>query len=160
VKWLEKGDRNTGFFHAMCSEKRRRNRVGRLKNEAGGWEESEERKKVVISNYFGNLFRSSNIQGATQQLINVVEPSVTEEMNEQLCRPFSAEEVKMALDNIGDLKAPGPDGLPSIFYKKCWDLVGNKVTAEVLAVLAGGIFQKDGTTPQSPSYQKYRTLNR
>jgi hypothetical protein len=51
---------------------------------------------------------------------------VIEEMNEQMYWPFSAEEVKMALDSIGDLKALGPDGLPSIFYKKCWDLVGNK----------------------------------
>jgi hypothetical protein len=41
-------------------------------------------------------------------------------------------------DSIGDLKAPGSDGMPSIFYKNCWDLVGNKVTAEVLDVLAGG----------------------
>jgi hypothetical protein len=65
VKWLEKGDKNMGFFHAMCSEKIRRNRVGRLKNEVGGWEESEEGKNAVISNYFGNLFKSSNIQGAT-----------------------------------------------------------------------------------------------
>lgn len=59
-------------------------------------------------------------------------------MIDHLCRPFSAEEVKSALDSIGDLKAPGPDGMPSIFYKNCWDLVGNKVTAEVLNVLAGG----------------------
>jgi hypothetical protein len=60
------------------------------------------------------------------------------EMNEQLCRPFSVEGVKVALDSIGDLKAPGPDGLQSIFYKSCWDLVGNKVTEEVLGVLEGG----------------------
>lgn len=147
VKWLEKGDRNTGFFHATCSEKKRTNRVGRLKNAAGGWEETEEGKKAVISNYFSNLFRSSNIDGALQQLLDAVVPSVTEEMNEQLCQPFSAEEVKLALDSIGDLKAPGPDGMPSIFYKNCWDLVGNKVTAEVLDVLARGEIPEVGMIP-------------
>lgn len=83
VKWLEKGDRNTGFFHATCSEKRRRNRVGRLLNDAGRWEESEEGKKAVISNYFTNLFRSSNIDGATLPLLDAVAPSVTEEMNDR-----------------------------------------------------------------------------
>jgi len=140
VKWLEKGDRNIGFFHATCSERKRRNRVGRLRNGAGLWEESEEGKKAVVSNYFKNLFRSSGLAGRTQHLLDVVEPLVTGEMNEQLCKPFSVDEVEKALNSIGDLKAPGPDGLPAIFYKKCWDLVGNKVTDEVLVVLAGGDF--------------------
>lgn len=44
----------------------------------------------------------------------------------------------MALDSIGDLKAPGPDGLPSIFYKSCLEIVGEQVTDEVLQVLNGG----------------------
>lgn len=70
--------------------------------------------------------------------LDAVVPMVMDEMNEWLCWPFLAEEVKAALDSIRDLKAPSPDGLPSIFYKQCWDLVGNKVTHEVLEVLAGG----------------------
>ena len=40
--------------------------------------------------------------------------------------------------NIGDLKAPGPDGMPAIFYKQLWKLVGNKLTEEVLKFLQGG----------------------
>ena len=48
VKWLEKGDRNTGVFHATCSEKKRRNTVGRLKNDAGGWEETEGKKAELF----------------------------------------------------------------------------------------------------------------
>ncbi|KAK1632760.1 hypothetical protein QYE76_007075 [Lolium multiflorum] len=59
-------------------------------------------------------------------------------MNELLCKDFTAAEVKEALESIGDLKAPGVDGLPSIFYKKSWDIVGEKVTAEVIEVLNGG----------------------
>jgi hypothetical protein len=39
-------------------------------------------------------------------------------MNDVLLAPFSAEEVKKALFDIGDLKAPGPDGLHAIFYKR------------------------------------------
>jgi hypothetical protein len=41
------------------------------------------------------------------------------------------------LDSIGDLKAPGPDGLPVIFFKKNWGTVGDKVQEEVLGVLNG-----------------------
>lgn len=58
-------------------------------------------------------------------------------MNDSLVRPFTGEEVKMALDGIGDLKAPGPDGMPTIFYKKFRNLFGQRVQEEVLAVLNG-----------------------
>jgi hypothetical protein len=46
--------------------------------------------------------------------------------------------MKLALDSIGDLKAPGPDGMPAVFYKKFWHVVGPKVHEEVLSVLNGG----------------------
>ena len=42
------------------------------------------------------------------------------------------------MQSIGDLKALGPDGMPSVFYKQCWDVVGDKIVDEVLSVLNGG----------------------
>jgi len=59
-------------------------------------------------------------------------------MNDVLMQEFSQEEVKRALDSIGDLKAPGPDGMPALFYKSFWDTVGDQVSKEVLTVLNGG----------------------
>jgi hypothetical protein len=59
-------------------------------------------------------------------------------MNESLLTPFTSEEVFVALESIGDLKAPGTDGMPSIFYKKFWNLVGDRVKSEVLQFLNGG----------------------
>lgn len=43
---------------------------------------------------------------------------ITQTTNETLQEDFTPEEIKDALDAIGDLKAPGPDGLPTIFFKK------------------------------------------
>ena len=59
-------------------------------------------------------------------------------MNEFLTAEFTADEVKIALDSMGDLKAPGMDGLPAVFYKHYWHLVGDTVVHEVLHVLRGG----------------------
>ncbi|KAI3994759.1 hypothetical protein MKX01_037310, partial [Papaver californicum] len=28
---------------------------------------------------------------------------------------------------MGSPKSPGPDGYPTIFYKKCWNVVGDEV---------------------------------
>ena len=59
-------------------------------------------------------------------------------MNKVLLEPFTGDEIWNALDSIGDLKAPGADGMPSIFYKKFWSVIGDQVIKEVLAVLNGG----------------------
>ena len=39
-------------------------------------------------------------------------------MNNALLSPYTADDVRKALFDIGDLKAPGPDGLHAIFYKR------------------------------------------
>lgn len=59
-------------------------------------------------------------------------------MNESMHSVFTAEEVKSASDGIGDLKAPGPDGMLALFFRKFWETVGEKVQTEVLAMLNGG----------------------
>ena len=38
----------------------------------------------------------------------------------------------------GDLKALGADGMPSIFYKQYWQLLGERVMKAVLDVVNGG----------------------
>lgn len=38
------------------------------------------------------------------------------------------------------MKAPGPDGMLPMFYKKCWDFVGDDVTKFVRVAFAQGEF--------------------
>lgn len=72
------------------------------------------------------------------ELIDKVEPRVTGAMRAVLDAEFTREEVKEALDYIGDLEVPGPDGMPSVVYKKHWHFMGDQIVDEVLAVLNGG----------------------
>ena len=119
--WLIKGDRNTKFFHAYASERRRVNFVKILKDDNGGTVEGSQLKCFIASQY-QNLFLSHADGG--DNVVNCIQDRVTREMNESLLAPFTGEEVWEALNGIGDLKAPGADGMPSIFYKKilvtCW----------------------------------------
>lgn len=48
-----------------------------------------------------------------------------------LILPVTNEEIKAALFSIPDNKAPGPDGFTSLFFKRCWDIIG----AEFLAAI-------------------------
>ena len=60
---------------------------------------------------------------------------VTGEMNVELTRDFTSEEVRTALYQMHPTKAPGPNGMLAIFYKKYWEIVGTSVTNMVLNVL-------------------------
>ena len=135
--WLKNSDRNTGFFHAYASERRRVNAIKKLKRDGGGVVENEEELGPFIANHYKSLFVSS-AGIINNELLQHVPQSVTTEMNDMLIQPFSEKEVKEALDSIGDLKAPGPDGMPAVFYKKFWHVVGEKIQQEVVGVLNGG----------------------
>lgn len=52
-----------------------------------------------------------------EELAQKVQRRVTPQMNEFLEKEFTREEIKTALDHIRNLKAPGPDGMPSLVYK-------------------------------------------
>ena len=60
---------------------------------------------------------------------------MTEDMLEVLSRLYSSEEVKVALFQMGPTKAPRPNGMNALFYKKFWHIVGNEVTDAVLDFL-------------------------
>lgn len=94
--------------------------------------------KQFIANQYQNLFLS-HAGGYENEVLHCVQERVTPEMNEALPAPFTCDEVWAALESIGDLKVPGPDGMPSIFYKRFWQLVGERVKKEVLDVLNGGV---------------------
>jgi hypothetical protein len=135
--WLKEGDRNTRFFHAFASAWKKKNRIKKLRREDGSEVEEGGGLTDYILSYFQDLFTS---QGGDRmpELLAAVKPCVTPAMNECLAGEFTAMEVKAALDHIGDLKAPGPDGMPSLVYKRYWHIMGEKIVEEVLNVLRGG----------------------
>jgi len=143
VYWLQqahstlliKGDRNTKFFHAQASERKRRNTIIKLKDEGVG-EVAGKYLKSFIANQYQQLFMSS-AGSQIEEVLGCIHEKVTWEMNDNMTAPFSSDEVWAALKDMGELKAPGADGTPVVFYKKFWSLVGKKVKEEVLGVLNG-----------------------
>jgi hypothetical protein len=76
ANWLKFGDRNTGYFHAVASERRKTNMIRRLRREEGGVVESEEEIGSYITNHYKSLFMSS-VGTPNDDLLHHVPTSVT-----------------------------------------------------------------------------------
>ena len=134
ANWLLHGDRNTSFFHKAATTCKKRNCIKRLLDETCVWREDMDEINSIITGYFGNLF-TSQVNVPNRNVLDHVHTRVTTDMNERLMAPYSAEEVKKALFYIGYLKAPGPDGLHAIFYKRFWPMFDDDLVAEVLSAV-------------------------
>ena len=71
--------------------------------------------------------------------MEAIQSKVLESMNARLTRDFQVEEVHRALKQMYPLKAPGPDGMPHLFFQHFWPVVGGTVTKTVLGFLNFGI---------------------
>ncbi|WZZ32808.1 hypothetical protein YC2023_016209 [Brassica napus] len=128
--WPREGDRNTKYFHAKTKQRRARNRITKIKNSMGAWVETEEGIEQVAVEYFGNLFESSNPIDI-EESIRCITETVTGEMNATLTAPVSDTEIRDAVFAIDPDKAPGLDGMTSLFYHRFWNLIAKDVTSMV-----------------------------
>jgi hypothetical protein len=105
--------------------------------EDGGVVEEPREILELVTNFYNNLFQS-HAGNRYNELLPQVPTRVTAGMNEMLIEEYSEEEIKQALDSMGDLKAPGPDGMPALFYKNFWEITSKDIVREVKALLNGG----------------------
>jgi hypothetical protein len=139
-EWLKFGDRNTRYFYACASAKRRRNHVGSLMDYNGQRVEIPGEIEAMFVEYFSNLF----IKGPEGDVgsCQPMERWVTESMNDDLVRDCSMEEIELALFQMGPYKAPGPDGLNASFFQTNWPIMKKEVCNVVMNCL------NTGTIPQ------------
>lgn len=72
-----------------------------------------------------------------------VSPRVTYEMNSQLLREFTQEEIDFALSEMHPLKSPRLDSFSACFYQRLWTIVGVEVHKTVLNFLHSNTFYAD-----------------
>ncbi|CAI9771184.1 unnamed protein product [Fraxinus pennsylvanica] len=111
--WLEGGDQNTRFFHAKASQRRKTNMITKLLDDQGCWQEGDACNSLII-NYYSDLFSSNGLYNQ-----NVVVDKME----------------RKALKEMHPAKAPGPDGMPPLFFQKFWPHIGSSISNAVLHAL-------------------------
>jgi hypothetical protein len=115
INWLREGDRNTKFFQNKAVWRARKNKIKKLKDDNGIWQENSKVMGQMAINYFKDLFVvEENL--VTDPVLELFEEKITHDMNDQLCMDFLDKEISDALFQIGPLKAPRPDGFPARFF--------------------------------------------
>jgi hypothetical protein len=117
MTWLEAGDSNTKKFHSQAQQRKRANAIVGLLNNDDIWCTDEAQVEDIAVSYFEELFRSTQPVNPNDTL-SAMESVVTMDANQNLLRPFLAEEVRAALFQMHPSKAPGPDGMSRFFLPK------------------------------------------
>ncbi|KAL0331484.1 UNVERIFIED_CONTAM: hypothetical protein Sangu_1693900 [Sesamum angustifolium] len=63
---------------------------------------------------------------------------LSSELASDICRAVTPAEVKLAVFQMSDNKAPGPDGYTSCFSKKAWNIIGNLICRAVTDFFRSG----------------------
>ncbi|KAL9679281.1 hypothetical protein QQ045_017139 [Rhodiola kirilowii] len=140
AEWLKEGDRNTSYFHAKASQRKKINTIKRLQIREGEWISDEGMIRDLIREYFTNIFSSStgNSDVNYENQFRDIKRRITSEMANKLCDPVTALEVQAAIFQMSPTKAPGPDGFHALFYQKYWHTIKDSVTTIILKVFNEG----------------------
>ncbi|GJU14333.1 putative RNA-directed DNA polymerase [Tanacetum coccineum] len=125
IDWLEAGDSNSAYFHKAIKSKNSRSRIDVLldsnNNEITGASVSE----AFVEHYESFLGTATNCVPLDTEGLFVIK--VSDQICSDMVRPISDDEIRTAMFDIGDDRAPGPDGFTSAFFKKGWIIVGTDV---------------------------------
>ncbi|KAG5527030.1 hypothetical protein RHGRI_028084 [Rhododendron griersonianum] len=142
IKWLQMGDRNSRFFHLSTIHRRQRNQILKLKDKEGNWKSEPKEVAGIIKLHFQELYEGPGDR-EYEDLISLIDPIISPECNASLVRNVTKEEVKMAVFEMGPLKAPGSDGFPGLFYQHYWEIVGDEVFQAVQRFFQEGVLLKE-----------------
>ncbi|KAL6335916.1 hypothetical protein AAG906_003541 [Vitis piasezkii] len=140
VKWIKEGDCNSKFFHRMANGRRSRKFIESLISERGVTLSNIEVISEEIVNFFGKLY--SKPEGASWRVQGVDWVSIHGKSTVWMDRPFSEEEVRIAVFQLNKEKAPGPDGFTIAVYQECWDVIKEDLMRVFLEFHTNGIINQ------------------
>jgi len=124
VHWLQEGDANSKFFNGIMSNRRRRNNIPFFIDNGVLIEGVDNVHKVVYT-HFSSHFRL--VVASRPSMEGLSFRSLAFREGATLVKPFSLDEVKVAVWDCENFKCPGPDGINFGYIKDFWDIMKDDV---------------------------------
>ncbi|GLT42706.1 hypothetical protein SLA2020_166920 [Shorea laevis] len=138
--WIQKGDKNTRFFHVTTLKRRSYNRIIGLKNHEGSWCSDPCTLKVLILTHFQSLYSSSLSHSYADSFSTINRgPNISVNLWDSLIVLPTDHEMWNTIHSMKPWKALGPDGLHAMFFQKYWEEVKGKLCEEIGNVFSTGI---------------------
>ncbi|CAA7021653.1 unnamed protein product [Microthlaspi erraticum] len=140
--WLALGEQNTSYFHAVTKGRKATNKFSVIEDEGNNsvYEENEIIK--VITDFYQKLFTTE--EGERKSTVfQALKPCISEEVNKNLIKIPTPEEIKQACFSIHPEKAPGPDGFSACFFQTNWEKVKTKIISEIQQFFSTGILPRN-----------------
>ncbi|KAK4382666.1 Transposon TX1 uncharacterized protein [Sesamum angolense] len=134
IQWMKGGDQCSRVFFHKVAIRRANKRIFQIFDEAGNtFMEPNDINNEFIA-YYQRLLGGDRTDRAMD--LRYLRPSarhiVTDEEASLLIRPINKDDVKTAVFDIEEDRAPGPYGYSSGFFKAAWPVVGEEITAAVM----------------------------
>nr|GFB81956.1 hypothetical protein [Tanacetum cinerariifolium] len=122
IEWLEVGDSNSAFFHKSVKSRNQRIRIESIRDAA----DCEVTGPLVVDCFVNHYhqFLGTDMECDDLNIEGLFLNRISTDISFNMVRNVTNEEIKAAMFDIGDDRAPGPDGFTSAFFKKSWDIVG------------------------------------
>ncbi|GKC30468.1 RNA-directed DNA polymerase, eukaryota, reverse transcriptase zinc-binding domain protein, partial [Tanacetum coccineum] len=130
VEWLKEGNRNSAYFHKALKSRSNRCRVEEICGEDNVRYSGDQVQVQFVRHFQKFLGVQENIECLDLDeslFLNKISPQDAGNMINYVTN----KEIKDAMFDINDNKAPGPNGFTARFFKKAWDIVGNDVCLAV-----------------------------
>ena len=124
--WIIQGDRNTKFFQTVVKQRRARNRILQLRTANGNLTEDLNEIESMLVTYFKGQYLETNSKSVDQlmeDLATIPIPKIDQQQKDLLECPVTDSEIERAIHQLSPHKAPGPDGIPALFYQEFWSIV-------------------------------------
>ncbi|CAH9124082.1 unnamed protein product, partial [Cuscuta epithymum] len=131
-------DKGTRYFHAIVKRNATRNSISSITLEDGSLTTSLEQVGDEFVKFFIDLFGTGTECHHFDPMVLGSGPLVEPSFHDSLLAPIETIEIKNALFDIGNDKAPGPDGYSSAFFKSNWELIEHDIVQAVKEFFRSG----------------------
>ncbi|KAJ0492289.1 putative RNA-directed DNA polymerase [Helianthus annuus] len=139
ANWAKEGDENSKLFHSLINCRKASNVIHGL-DVGGEWVSKPSLVKKEVLSFFRSKFVEESANRPKLHCHNMRRISAGEA--DLLEAPFNMEEIKSAVFECGDDRAPGPDGFNFRFYKRFWSLLEADFVNLLVAFLDLGVINK------------------